>query len=55
MVFVILLIGILFYLMLFESGARYLYIFLPILTAMSVCGMELIRELIRDRFSLTKC
>ncbi len=40
MVFAMLLIGILLYLMLFESGARYLYIFLPVFTAMSVCGME---------------
>lgn len=41
MVFAVLLIGILVYLMLFESGARYLYIFLPVLIVMSVCGMEL--------------
>lgn len=39
-IFPILVIGILVYLILFESGARYIYIFLPLFTAMSVCGMD---------------
>lgn len=43
-VFPVLVIGILAYLMLFESGARYLYIFLPLFTAMSVCGMNEIEQ-----------
>lgn len=38
--FVVVIIGVLFYLMLFESGARYLYIFLPVFATVSVCGME---------------
>lgn len=40
-VFAVFIIGLLLYLMLFESGARYLYIFLPVFVAVSVCGMEL--------------
>ncbi len=38
--FSILVIGILIYLMLFESGARYVYIFLPVFIVMSVCGLH---------------
>lgn len=41
LVFVVLIVGILLYLMLFESGARYLYVFLPVFAAVSACGMEL--------------
>lgn len=55
LVFVILIIGILLYLMLFESGARYLYIFLPVFIAVSACGMELIGTVLeRIRFSGNK-
>lgn len=39
-VFPILVTGILLYLMLFESGARYVYVFLPVFVAMSVCGLS---------------
>ncbi len=44
MVFSILLVGILAYLMLFESGARYLYLFLPVFVTMSVCGMDAVES-----------
>lgn len=44
-VFPIMTIGILVYLMLFESGAKYLYIFLPVFIAMSVCGMSRAEEI----------
>lgn len=40
-VFSVMIIGFLLYLMLFESGSRYIYIFLPVFAAVSVCGMEL--------------
>ncbi len=46
MTFTILLIGILLYLMLFESGARYVYIFLPVFIVMSACGMEAVSPLV---------
>ncbi len=39
-VFPVMVIGILLYLMLFEAGARYVYIFLPLFVTMAVCGME---------------
>lgn len=39
-IFPIMIIGILSYLILFESGARYLYIFLPVFISISVCGMD---------------
>lgn len=45
-VFSILLMGILIYLMLFESGARYVYIFLPIFVTMCICGMSAIEQCI---------
>jgi lipopolysaccharide export LptBFGC system permease protein LptF len=32
--------GILIYLMLFESGARYVYVFLPMFIVMSACGID---------------
>lgn len=38
--FPIMMIGLLIYLMLFEFGARYVYIFLPIMIVMSFCGMN---------------
>ncbi len=41
-------IGILLYLMLFESGARYVYVFLPIFVAASICGMRLIEKKYRE-------
>lgn len=47
-VFSILIIGLLLYLMLFESGARYLYIFLPVFVAVSVCGMNIMRIVVTD-------
>ncbi|MCD7836782.1 MAG: hypothetical protein LUG83_09100 [Lachnospiraceae bacterium] len=43
-VFPILIIGILSYLMLFESGARYVYVFLPVFIAMCICGIDWIQE-----------
>lgn len=43
--FAILVTGVLCYLMLFESGARYVFIFLPIFILMSVCGMYWIGNL----------
>lgn len=49
MVFTILVIGVLTYLMLFESGARYVYIFLPVFIAMSVCGMSAAEETLDGR------
>jgi len=48
-IFPILIIGILTYLMLFESGARYVYIFLPVFVAMCVCGIDWIESAIRER------
>lgn len=33
-------VGILIYLMLFESGARYVYVFLPLFIVMSACGID---------------
>ncbi len=43
-VFPVMVIGILLYLMLFEAGARYVYIFLPLFVTMAVCGTEQIGE-----------
>lgn len=43
--FAILVTGVLCYLMLFESGARYVFIFLPIFICMSACGMYWIGNL----------
>lgn len=43
--FAILVIGVLCYLMLFESGARYVFIFSPVFILMSVCGMYWIGNL----------
>ncbi len=48
-VFSVLMIGILVYIMLFESGARYIYIFLPIFIVMSVCGMDIIGAAVRGK------
>lgn len=48
-VFPILIIGILTYLMLFESGARYVYIFLPVFVAMCVSGIDRIEAALSDR------
>lgn len=48
-VFPILIIGILTYLMLFESGARYVYIFLPVFIAMSICGIDWIESAFNKR------
>jgi hypothetical protein len=36
----VMIIGILMYLMLFESGARYVYVFLPLFVSMSACGIN---------------
>jgi hypothetical protein len=38
----VIVIGVLVYLILFESGARYVYIFLPAFIITSVCGLELL-------------
>lgn len=43
-VFPILVIGILTYLLLFESGARYVYVFLPIFVAMCLSGLTEVAE-----------
>ncbi len=40
LVFVILFLGIFLYQMLFEARARYLFVFLPVLLPMSVCGIQ---------------
>lgn len=39
-IFIICFLGIFFYQMLFEARARYLFVFLPILLSMSVCGIN---------------
>jgi hypothetical protein len=39
-VFSVLVAGVLIYLMLFESGARYVYVFLPAFIIMNTCGMD---------------
>ncbi len=46
LLFPIMLIGILLYLMLFESGARYIYIFLPLFVIMSIRGADLIQSVL---------
>lgn len=53
-VFSIMIIGLLLYLMLFESGSRYLYIFLPVFAAVSVCGMELMSTVFTEFYRTRK-
>lgn len=53
-VFSIMIIGFLLYLMLFESGSRYVYIFLPVFAAVSVCGMELMSTAVTELYGAGK-
>lgn len=53
LIMVVAFLGVFFYQMLFEARARYLFVFLPFLIAMSVCGMQqyanMVMKLIRGK------